>query len=132
MQATIEHLQKIIINYSGRLSAIPEKTWSHKPGPGKWSKKEIIGHLVDSAQNNIRRFVVAQYEDVPFIVYRKDEWVTIADYQNYPSKDLIELWSLLNRHICHILLNISAECAQRRSATGGQQPHTIEWLAEDY
>jgi hypothetical protein len=125
-------LREIVDGYSVTLHLIPEEMLRLKPRPGKWSKKEILGHLVDSAQNNIRRFVVAQYEDVPFIAYRQDEWVTISDYQNYPSKDLIELWNLLNRHICQILLNISAECAQRRSATGGQQPHTIEWLAVDY
>src|SRR3984893_18905847 len=103
MQATIEHLQKIIINYSGRLSAIPEKTWSHKPGPGKWSKKEILGHLIDSAQNNIRRFVVAQYDERPKIVYNQDKWVVIANYQHYNLPDLISLWYLLNKHICQVL-----------------------------
>ena len=67
MQATIEHLEKIVNNYNRRLEAIPEEEYLRKPHPEKWSKKEILGHLVDSAQNNIRRFVVAQYEDCPRI-----------------------------------------------------------------
>ena len=132
MQATIEHLQKIIIYYSGRLNAVPEEVYSHKPGPGKWSKKEILGHLVDSAQNNIRRFVVAQYEDVPRIVYDQDKWVTIADYQHYPTDELIALWGLLNRHICLLLKNMTPEAAGRRCDNSDTKTHTIEWLAADY
>ena len=132
MQATIEHLQKIIVNYSGRLSAISEDSYSRRPGPGKWSKREILGHLVDSAQNNIRRFVVAQYEDTPRIVYDQDKWVAMADYQHYPTGDLIALWTLLNRHICLLLQHISPEAARVRYAASDTTKHTIEWLAADY
>jgi len=132
MQAIIDHLQKITINYSGRLSAIPEEAYCHKSGPGKWSKKEILGHLVDSAQNNIRRFVVAQYEEIPRIVYNQDKWVAIADYQHYPTDDLVNLWSLLNRHICLVLKNASPEAAQRRCGNSDTEVPTIEWLAADY
>ena len=60
---TVLHLEKIIQNYTRRLETLPEEMYAWKPQPEKWSKKEILGHLVDSAQNNIRRFIVAQYED---------------------------------------------------------------------
>ena len=132
MKATIAHLRKIIASYSGRLVAIPEEVYAYKPVPEKWSKKEILGHLVDSAQNNIRRFVVAQYEDVPTIVYKQDQWVAIADYQHYPTQDLVSLWKLLNGHICQILANTPSEAAQRKSDTCGPELYTIEWLAADY
>jgi hypothetical protein len=132
MNATIEHLQKIVTNYSGKLNAMTEEAYSYKPQPNKWSKKEILGHLIDSAQNNIRRFVVAQYEDVPVIRYNQDKWVSIADYQHYPIKDLIALWALLNRHICRVLSAASAEALQRKCGTGGTQAPTLEWLAADY
>jgi hypothetical protein len=132
MQATIEHLGIIIKNYSRRLEAIPEEEYAQKISPEKWSKKEILGHLVDSAQNNIRRFVVAQYEDVPRIGYNQDKWVALADYQHSPSNDLVILWRLLNLHICRILAAISPEAAIRKCAMGDMQQYTIEWLAADY
>src|ERR1700761_73585 len=77
-----DHLGKILKDYSGRLAAVPEEVFTHKPLPEKWSRKEILGHLVDSAQNNIRRFVVAQYEDDPVIGYNQDSWVTVAGYNS--------------------------------------------------
>lgn len=132
MQATIEHLHKIIVNYSGRLIVIPDEVYGRRPGPGKWSKKEILGHLVDSAQNNIRRFVVAQYEDIPRIVYDQDKWVAIADYQHYPTDDLVNLWTLLNRHICLVLKNTPPEAEQRRCDNSDTEKQTIKWLAADY
>jgi hypothetical protein len=131
MQATIEHLEKIISNYNRRLLAIPEEAYAQKPIPDKWSRQEILGHLVDSAQNNIRRFIIAQYEDIPRIGYDQDKWVSLADYQHYPVKDIIVLWRLLNLHICRILTNMSPEAALRKCAMGDMQ-YTLEWLAADY
>ena len=132
MTAAIDALDRILRNYTSRLEAVPEDIYAYKPAPGKWSKKEILGHLVDSAQNNIRRFIVAQYEDVPVIGYDQDAWVSFSNYQEYDPADLVRLWSLLNRHMCIVLANISDEAAQRKCVMGAGEPQTIKWLAADY
>ena len=130
MEKTIQQLQSIIDNYSIQLQRVHEDTWREKPNPAKWSKKEILGHLVDSAQNNIRRFVVTQYEDNPKILYAQDSWVAAANYQNYVTKDLVDLWVLINKHVCMILKNIPAGLEEKVSETDA--PHSIKWLAADY
>ena len=130
MKPIADELEKIIDECMPALKGISAEKFSRKESPGKWSKKEILGHLIDSAQNNIRRFIVAQYEDTPKITYNQDKWVAISNYQHYNEEDLINLWKLLNKHICHILKNISPEMAQRQSQT--EALHSIEWLAEDY
>ncbi len=103
---------------------------SYKPSPGKWSKKEIIGHLIDSAQNNIRRFIVAQYEDIPHIIYNQDQWVALSDYQHRDDHELVELWYFLNKQLCAILKHISPSAVLRKCKT--EELHTLEWLAMDY
>ena len=130
MQNTIIQLEKIIIDYTPYLQQLSETDFSFKPSAAKWSKKEILGHLIDSAQTNIRRFVVAQYEVNPHIVYAQNAWVTAADYKNYTSVDLISLWNLLNKHICIILKNIPAGVEKREVLI--QELHSIKWLAADY
>jgi hypothetical protein len=130
MKQTIIDLENIISTYTSLLYKIDEKEYLLKPAPEKWSKKEILGHLVDSAQTNIRRFVVAQYEEQPHIVYAQNAWVTAANYQQYDTKDLITLWQLLNKHARIILRNIPTGGEQRECLTGAL--HTIEWLAQDY
>jgi len=132
MHETIDQLRKIVADYSGRLASVREDDYQLKPGPKKWSKKEILSHLVDSAQNNIRRFVVGQYEEEPHIVYQQDSWVSISGYQDYPIQDLISLWTLLNNHIVRILQNTTDEGARRYCLTDDPEPHSIAWLARDY
>ncbi len=85
---------------------ITEAAWNDKPQPHKWSKKELLGHLIDSASNNIRRLIVGQYEQEVKIVYHQDEWVA---FQNYQAADLAEvknLWKLLNKQIARVIENI--------------------------
>jgi hypothetical protein len=130
MEETIRELQSIVITYGGQLNGLTEEQWSYKPNPAKWSRKEILGHLIDSAQNNIRRFVVAQYADSPKIVYAQDMWVGAADYQNYVTTDLITLWTLLNKHICTVLNNLSEGAKDRICDVG--ELRSIEYLAADY
>ncbi|MDX2048608.1 MAG: DinB family protein [Chitinophagaceae bacterium] len=130
LQASIQQLGQIISDHAARLYKISNEDFSFKRLPHKWSKKEILGHLIDSAQNNIRRFVVAQYEELPKIVYNQDKWVAAADYQGYPVKDLIDLWVLLNKHICTVLMNISPGAEKREAMS--EALHSIEWLAADY
>lgn len=116
------------------LGRLPEAELCARPAPGQWSKKEIIGHLVDSALNNIQRFVRGQYEDTPHIVYAQDFWVTAADYQNYNTAELLQLWELLNRHLCRILLSMPPEAYARTCDWGKEtsDPQTLEYIARDY
>ena len=130
MESVVSELFAVIEKHIPALRSLSADEFNFKQSPGKWSKKEILGHLVDSAQNNIRRFIVAQYENKPKIVYNQDKWVALTGYEHYNLPDLIQLWWLLNKHIGQILKNMEPEMAQRESES--EQPHTIQWLAVDY
>ncbi len=130
MESIGSELTAVVEKHLPALRSITADEFNFKPSPSKWSKKEILGHLIDSAQSNVRRFIVAQYEEKPKITYNQDKWVAIADYQHYNLPDLIQLWWLLNKHICHVLKNMPAEMAERESQT--EELHTIKWLAQDY
>src|SRR3982751_3996446 len=113
MENTISQLEQILRDYSPLLTRISEAEFSAKPLPDKWSRKEVLGHLVDSAQTNIRRFIVAQYEDKPFIKYDQDIWVSASGYQHYDTNDLVAFWVLLNRHVCMVLKTMSRATTER-------------------
>lgn len=130
MESIATSLESIILEHLPALYAIPESEMVYKASPAKWSKKEILGHLADSAQNNIRRFIVAQYEENPKIIYNQDKWVAILNYQEYDLSNLINIWYLLNKHIVTILKNMPDEMKYRKCQT--EASHTLEWLAEDY
>ncbi len=130
MHSIAFELEAVIDQHTAALHAMLKDKMTYKPSPFKWSKKEILGHMIDSAQNNIRRFIVAQYEESPVITYKQDDWVAISNYQSYDLADLINLWHLMNKHVAIILKNLSPDMMQRTSQT--ESSHTIEWLAQDY
>jgi hypothetical protein len=127
----IHRLEDIVKRYYELLKQMPVPEAEAKPSPEKWSRKEQLGHLIDSAQNNIRRFIEAQYQpQPPVIVYNQDEWVKLNNYQHLPFENILDLWRLLNIQICSILKNMPPDkydniCIRR-------EPHTLKWLADDY
>lgn len=130
MQAAAQDLESFLLQHIDRLRNIPADEMAVKPSPYKWSKKEIMGHLIDSAQNNIRRFIIAQYEDSPQVVYNQDKWNAMNGYQQWVTEDIINLWYLLNKQICTILVNMPPGVKYRVCRT--ENVYTIEWLAIDY
>jgi len=130
MVSTAFELEAVIDQHLPSLQALLKEKMAYKPSPAKWSKKEIIGHMIDSAQNNIRRFIVAQYEDNPHIVYKQDNWVALSNYQNYDVNELVNLWYLINKHVVAVLKNMQPDMLERKCQT--ESEHTIEWLAQDY
>jgi len=117
-----------------RFQTISEEEWNYKATPEKWSKKEIIGHLCDSAFTNIRRFVVTQYKENENIVYDQNEWVKIQNYQNVPTDEVISLWKALNYQIVRVVENIPDEALQRTCDTTKTelQVFTLEFIINDY
>lgn len=105
VQKVIDGLRQLIGEVPEKLARISEEEINHKPAPGKWSKKEILGHLCDSCFNNIQRVVRVQYEDKPFIIYQQDEWVKIQHYQNQDIADVLNLWLALHKQFIQVLNN---------------------------
>jgi len=108
--------------------------WDFKIRENKWSKKEIIGHLIDSAQINLQRFIRCTYEQDFKLVYAQDEWVTASHYQNADIKEVLDLWILLNRQIIRTLINYPEDKIEVTCDTGKTaiELHTVQWLADDY
>jgi hypothetical protein len=127
----IERLQYLLEHIPQRLRTIAENDFCRKESPEKWSKKEILGHLTDSAANNHHRFIRACYEQDPLIVYNQDEWNRLSVHQSMSSTHVIDFWELYNRHLLHILVFMEEENLSRTCKTGAE-PKTIDWLAHDY
>ncbi|SNR63513.1 DinB superfamily protein [Hymenobacter mucosus] len=106
----------------------------YTPAPGKWSRKETLGHLIDSATNNHLRFVQSQTMPEPLLVvpYPQEQWVRLSRYQHTPSADLLHLWQLYNQQLARLLENLPAAAASHRCEFDNGYGVSLQWLAEDY
>jgi hypothetical protein len=110
---------------AARLRALSGAEAAVRPAPGKWSRKEIIGHLIDSATNNHGRFVRAQLQDdLVFEGYEQAEWVDVQRYQAREWAELVLLWQSLNHHLAHVM-----ETTETNALTKPRARHNLDRLA---
>lgn len=126
------------------LTAMSDADSARRPAPGKWSPREIIGHLVDSASNNHQRFVRAAWQnDLVFQGYEQDRWVALQDYQHASWTELLTLWLTFNRHIARVMSAIPVDVRRRVHtrhnldeiawrAVPANEPATLDYFMDDY
>lgn len=123
--AFLAAFRRTIDRAAERLGTFSDGEAGRAPAPGKWSKKEIVGHLIDSAANNHGRFVRAQLqEDLVFAGYDQDAWVRVQNYRDRPWCDLVALWRAYNRHIACVM-----ESADPHAVTRERKSHNLDELA---
>ncbi len=135
MKNTVQELDNIIDQFKNKIKEISDADFAAKPLPNKWSKKEVLGHLIDSAHNNLRRFICGQYETPPSkIVYDQDFWVKVNGYQSAKKEDVIYLWVLMNNQICSVLIEMNDLNYIKVSDTGKTEIKlcSLQFLADDY
>jgi hypothetical protein len=131
MDAVIKRLSYLCNTIPPLLMAIDEEIFSAKASPAKWSKKEIIGHLIDSAANNHQRFVRAQFQDKPAISYDQNKWNEFNFYQQIDGKQIISLWAAYNLQLIELIRHIPEQHLQC-ACIAGDQLLTLEFLINDY
>ena len=115
------------------LSKLTNADTSLRPSPKKWSKKEILGHLLDSASNNHQRFVRAALQgELTFPGYEQDKLVDLQKFNEIDWSFLVDHWASYNRFLAHVLTALPAKAAAITCNIGNNPPATLEWVAEDY
>lgn len=144
MQPVETELREFIDAATPRLLALSDSESKMLPAPGKWSPREVVGHLVDSASNNHQRFVRAQFtDDLVFTGYDQEAWVTAQAYRAAPWPELVGLWRLFNLHLAHVMEATPGPVRLRPRARHNlheiawqlvpqDQPATLEYLMRDY
>ena len=126
-------LRSLISFVPDRLMSISADRAGEKPSPEKWSSKEELGHLIDSASNNHQRIVRAQLEDSPAMPgYDGDAWVELHGYQRRDWQSLIELWRSGNIQLLSAAEAAGAAAWRRTLTVGGSDLLTLRFVFDDY
>lgn len=133
MNKVANELSAILENTPRRLADIADIDAARTPAPGRWSKKEILGHLIDSASNNHQRFLRAQLaERIEFPAYEQEAWVAAQAYGTASWPELVNLWTLYNRHLLHVLRHVPEKALAHEVSIGGNPPVALAAVAEGY
>lgn len=128
---SINKLKEIIETTPSILNNFSEETFNKKENLNKWSKKEILGHLIDSATNNHQRFVRGQFEENPKITYNQNNWNKYNFYPEINSKQLIDFWKIYNIQLLEIMNKIEVKNLQK-TVDVNEKLLTLEFLVIDY
>ena len=142
--ACARRLLDVVAAAEPRLVSMSDDEAARSPAPGKWSPKEIVGHLIDSASNNHQRFVRAAWQDdLVFSTYAQDGWVEIQGYRSADWRDLVTLWASFNRHVARVMMSMPDDVRTRMRAchnldriawrpVPATQPVTLDYFMDDY
>ena len=98
----------------------------------KWTLKEMIGHLIDSASNNHQRFIRLQIDrKIVFPAYDPEIWKNITKINDFQILDLINLWKNYNYLLLHLIKNIEIESKPKVFDMEGKEL-TLKFIIEDY
>jgi hypothetical protein len=129
-----QNLNQIIEQALEGFKQFSSQDWEYRKSPEKWSRKQILGHLVDSAIKNLQRFTEIEFSQTPYqlIGYPQDKLVAVNNYHREPTKIIIDMWSAINMHISYIMSQQSTESLALEVDTPDAENADLEWLMRDY
>lgn len=133
LQEVILKFEELLIENLDYFNTTNEEVLDFKRD-NKWSKKEILGHLIDSAIHNLVRFTEIHYAPKPYQyrTYNQEDLVTISQYQSTDSKELIQLWLLLNKQILRIFKSVDSEALHYEIELNDKSIINLRFLMSDY
>ena len=133
MREIVEDLRHTLNIVLPLLKNIDEKDASEKISLDKWSKKEILGHLIDSACNNQQKFVrTISQNQITFVGYQQNQWVEAQKYNQANWLYLIDLFNFYNLHLAHIIENVPTNSLANVINIEGAGNYTLEFIMKDY
>lgn len=134
MEDTLQEFELLLSSFDVLYSTNSIEDFEYKIAPNKWSKKEILGHLIDSAIHNIQRFTEIQTFEKPYVIrsYNPDDLVKSNHYQNKNNQELLNLWIRLNHHVLHLVKSQTDETLSYQLILPNGEVSNLRFLIEDY
>jgi hypothetical protein len=126
-------LRSLVAAAEPKLHRISESQSSQPALPGGWSRKQLLGHLIDSASNNHQRFVrAALAPSLEFPGYDQAGNVRVQAVQEAEWSLLVSLWANYNRYLAHVIAHLPAAKMETPCRIGAGEPVTLGFVVSDY
>ncbi|MFB3386925.1 DinB family protein [Flavobacterium sp. LAR06] len=133
MQNAILKFDQLLNENSGYFPTIDSVKLEERK-PGKWSKKEVLGHLIDSAIHNLVRFTEINYAAEPYRhrPYNQIDLVNLNQYQTKDINELNQLWLSLNKQIIRIMKSVDEKALDYKIILSDESVIDLRFLMTDY
>ena len=133
MKELSEELLSVIDVAEPRLRAMTAAQSAEPIRPGGWSRRQVIGHLIDSASNNHQRFVRAALQtSLDFPRYDQEGCVLVQAPEEADWPLLVSLWATYNRYLAHVIARLPVSKLETECRIGPAEAVTLSFLATDY
>lgn len=136
MENVSKELDNIIELFKNDYLNLDETLTEIRVSDDKWTLKEIVGHLIDSASNNHQRFVRLKLScEIEFPDYNNIEWLQSQNHNNMRFSELLLLFFYYNKLIVNVILNIDDKSLNNRWNVSWDENSsfiTLETLANHY
>lgn len=97
--------------------------------PGKWTVKELVGHMIDTERIFAYRALrIARGDRTPIEGYEQDDYVENGEFGNYNLADLAEEFALVRKSNISMFCNLP-EAAWTRRGTANDKEISVRALA---
>ncbi|MFB5265830.1 DinB family protein [Paenibacillus enshidis] len=111
------------------LQPLNEEQANFKYASGKWSIKEVVGHITDNERVWTYRLLrIARGDNLVYPGYEQNQFVKEAQFDHVPFKDLLEEFESLRKSTVFMLKGLPAEAWQRQGVLN-QDPLTAKQAA---
>lgn len=94
----VEMMEAQLAEVSGLLGSLSVAQGGHRYAEGKWSVREVVGHLADAERVfQYRAFRISRGDSTPLAGFDEQTYVAAAGADRRPMADLLEEWAATRR-----------------------------------
>ena len=102
------------------LADVPSERETHRYAEGKWSLREVVGHLIDSERVfAFRALAMARSDDVDLPGMDQDEWAAASPANGRTLAEMGEEWAALRRANIHMFASMNDATGARAGRASG-------------
>ena len=137
-QSVAEEIQTLVLEWQPKLISLSEETISERRNSQNRTIRQILGHMVDSATNNLHRLVQLQYRELPLRFHNyatfgnNDKWIAIQNYQAENWETLVLLWKFTHLHFTHVIKNVNPDAVKNEWIANFNEKITLQQMVEDF
>jgi hypothetical protein len=118
----VDLLQQQERDFVAFLVGIPAEKHDHRYADGKWSVKEVLGHLTDAERIFAYRALrFARADQTPLSGFDENLYVPAANFGGRDFGSLVDEWLNVRRATLSLLRGLNAEAAERRGKANDQE-----------